>query len=369
MAPRRSPGRRRRRRLVAAALLLTTTTTSAYDPGLESGDAARARMFDRPACRAAIAEAWERVDWQSTSPVWFAQEVVDVNLNGHPLHIVRNQKVASTYIWENPPHEVLGVTPQTLFGEVNKTKSYYANPPSYPASDIVVTFARNPREHLLSGYAEIVLRNDSRQGNFWKMTCDSEANKYAKFKQFLLELERGLHLGSQTFHVWPQALLVDAVAPRRVVAKNAGSEYFDLQNNVASVLNSTLADDAHPGDDVPIKRYDYIGDLSTLEDVFDNVRRDALVQPHQRQKKGNVPKKRHSHNNIAGCNLDHMPIGEMNYADQETTRRFCDMFEVDYVCFFHPLPRPCVNLYPNYAQGTGKRSSPSARDASVGVSS
>mmetsp|Transcript_22706 Transcript_22706/g.73023 ORF Transcript_22706/g.73023 Transcript_22706/m.73023 type:complete len:361 (-) Transcript_22706:28-1110(-) len=291
-----------------------------------------ARQYDGADCRRALREA-NLTRWQlsTTSPKkqkqrpvgWDVQEVMEVRVNGVDVLFVRDQKVASAYLWESPIHEVLGVDASRVTRYAKKVVPFA----SVRTDAVVVAFVREPWAHLLSGYMEVLgrARHLTAYGAetygpaevLERRACDDEEGRYGLFKQFLRDLDDGRDLSIDAFHVWPQALLIDAIAPS---PQRRG------------------------------RRFDFIGQMDTMEDTFTDLRV-AVGLPANRTVLTR-PRHRHSHRNQKDyCHVDRLPVGDAPYADDDTTQRFCRLFDVDYLCFPFPAPLVCTDLWASSSGG------------------
>lgn len=323
--------------MVSVATVVYLGAVRGYEDVEASKAATIARLFDHLACREAISAANFSHWRQTTVPQWLAQEIMSsTGPNGRRMHIVRDQKVASATIFGNPINLVLGL-PEAALSDTKMTgvkkipskhfvppgdprvgRASYLSPIQYENSDLVVTFVRTPWQHLLSGYVETEERTHRWRTQFahvatWRIPCTRDSLKYTKFKTFLKDVEDGVGLSPEAFHTWPQALLINAVAPR-----------------------------SHSG-----KRFDLIGRLQDIEETFADIRQ-ALGA--ERERALNFTAIPHSHDSNAGCAINSLPIGNHPFADPEATRRFCELYEVDYVCFDFPIPVACLDRDPDYAQ-------------------
>ena len=285
-------------------LVVVVLKVAAYRPTPTESAAERvARLYDRPECQSAILRAKRSRDWSKLS----RKEAIPVRsatVNKYRIHFVRDYKVASLWYWENSIASVLRTNATAISDDVKRAVPF-ATPTN--ETGLYITFVRDPWTHLLAGYNEILHHAaHGGKGDFWRVSCDDEMGKVQRFKTFLEDLDKGTYLGQLTYHMFPMSLLISVVAP-----KNG-------------------------------KRFDFIGDLTTLDRAVDDLRSAVGLEEETQSPKD----KMHSHDNDEGCNMNHFPT------DPEIASRLCDLIEVDYVCFpDYAIPKVCLRLNPNYARG------------------
>lgn len=143
---------------------------------------------------------------------WRGQSML-FSINNVTSMWVRNPKAGSEGIWQGL-EKLLQHRPQTLVGDDD-----YGHP------NFTWAVVRDPASHTVAGYQEVMLRfapsttkrgrpkrnhngNNSALKALFAMPCDTQAgatDRYATFLEFLLN---GTELGSESFHAWPQVMLI-----------------------------------------------------------------------------------------------------------------------------------------------------------------
>ena len=269
---------------------------------------------------------------------------------------VRNQKAASTFLWQVVVKLFRATSGRDLNNgqqlehahRIGLLKSKHRNPVGHPAdaTTLVHTSVRDPIATAVDAYLEITRRSPdgvpwisaqaeadyerhaqlasaqalrregtgtARSGNAsqyaayedafnlkWRgMQCDGPRDALQKFLSYLDALEARSPMGSQGFHVFPQALKIDFVL--RAPAYNAIAKVEDLKGGMERIA-------AAAGVPTP-----YL--------------------PHS------TGTERHTTANMPCANFDLMTSDEPLAKD--VLRRLCKIYAADYTCFGYELPEAC----------------------------
>eukprot|EP00617_Octactis_speculum_P021706 CAMPEP_0185759394 /NCGR_PEP_ID=MMETSP1174-20130828/18142_1 /TAXON_ID=35687 /ORGANISM="Dictyocha speculum, Strain CCMP1381" /LENGTH=196 /DNA_ID=CAMNT_0028439717 /DNA_START=583 /DNA_END=1174 /DNA_ORIENTATION=+ len=166
---------------------------------------------------------------------------------------------------------------------------------------------RDPWTRAVSAYMEIIFRLTTRGMPKPLKGLIDEKDATKRFTMFLDAMQGGRPIGKEGFHAWPEALLIDVIADR--------------------------------GDGT---RFDAIVRIENITEELPEVLHFAGAE---KVSLGSSKNDHHSHSNSSFVN-------EIRATDETLMRIFCELYEVDYVCFpSYAPPAICLDLNPTYAQG------------------
>ena len=326
-----------------------------------SPEAATAALYEGAACRKAITKA-NRTAWERLSCCWVSR-AKEMELSHSPGEshatsrwkkslYVRNQKAASTFLGQVVGKLFKAIGSRDLNNgqklehahRIGLLKSRHRNPVGHPAeaTTLVHTAVRDPIATAMDAYLEVTrrspdgvpwisaqaeadyerhaqlasaqaLRSAGGAGNAsqyaayedafnlkWRgMHCSGPRDALQKFLGYLDALEARSPMGSQGFHVFPQALKIDFVL--RAPAYNAIAKVEDLKAGMERIA-------AAAGVPTP-------------------------SLPHS------TGKERHTNAGMACAKFDLMTSDEP--LAKEVLRRLCKIYAADYTCFGYELPEAC----------------------------
>ena len=292
-----------------------------------------AASFENSKCRAALANEFSMANWigitrprhsrgladHQEAPI--VMDGRDIVYPGRDLLYIRNQKVASEYIvrelanglfvgYSLPASSLLSETivpfeaERVSRGEVFPEQQGEARP-------VVWTVVRDPVETVVDAYLEISFRAFDRNANSsakadetpgtWRdMPCASRSQAERRMHAFLDAVAAREPMGTEAFHIYPQALKINAVTP--------------------------LAEG--------VPRFDAIIPLEQLTPGLEWVANRAGTTAHIAP-----PGTQEAHSDQSDV------CGDVNVSTgSELARRISQMYEVDYTCLFPQYTRaPTVN--------------------------
>ena len=273
-----------------------------------------AAVFDSERCRQSIRRSRPIDHWlkavnsdvrsnraQSHGVVSMSTNTPHVHAN-HMLYVV-NEKAASLMLYTKID-VLLGATSAVRL----RTSLTSLNSNLLLDNSFAMTFVRDPWARLLSGYSEVTINREPGQAGAYRSIPCQPAHVTERFLEFLKELNAASRLGPEIQHVFPQARLINVIAPR---STPTGGLYY----------------------------YDAIGRVETLRTGLDEIRL-RLSQHALNDELWNRtnfdPHIRHSHDSnpcIRGLDLSNASVAGL----------FCSMYAVDYACFNYSLPAACIN--------------------------
>ena len=223
-----------------------------------------ARAFDSAVCRSML--DGHRPLLQRSSPLrTHHNSNVRLTVNGTVSIWVRNLKAGSTTIYRS----VKGLMGPSL--SLYQVMEYPYRPRRvFPDDTFVWTAVREPMARSLSAYAEVMRRYThfaklrlsgefaprrvynwsagrfnpkvyvGRNVALWnlsRMSCQSPADATRRYARFLENIMNGVDMGDQVTHAWPQAHVIDLVAPReRFIWFDAIAELERLDADMREIL-------------------------------------------------------------------------------------------------------------------------------------
>jgi len=296
-----------------------------------------ASLFEHPRCRTAIEETGLE-NWIRTArppPKEPSRRFIAGLANGQqllrsqpgdkskPVLYVRNQKVASVLIYDafscffglkkeplalvipylepfaNASSRLDQLTPPEAGGGTPMSASEPED------SFFTFSFVGDPLKVAFAAYLE-VNRRAQRGLEFAGITCTNSEDATRRYIAFLDAALQGEQLGDQSFHIYPQALKINALLPRAR---------------------------GH-------RRFDFLGRLEFFEE--DMFKAQDAASGTAGAKSSPFPGKAFRTSAHHTTSTD--PCHNANLNDPRVAERFCRLYAVDYLCFGYPVPQMCSGV-------------------------
>jgi len=278
------------------AIFLLISTSSSAPVGKEL-----AASYDSPKCRALIEVTAERMNFTSFCSTWVQQEVYGLKLNGISSYWVRNNKAGSEMLQRGVP--IMIQPPLGAWTSKNFFK-YGDDREKVDPSVYVWAMVRQPWERTVSGYQQIIYQIYGHRPREPKTNVTDAIKAHLDpteaFLAFLEAVRDGMSVGRDGFHVFPQAMLIDTIAPRGGEKKRFDSitKLESASEDLPEILTTLGATDF---------------DIAT-------------------------PLSNHHHS------WEGLANRKINETDPRIARIFCKLYEVDFVCFNYKPPPQCAPI-------------------------
>ena len=337
-----------------AAPVIHDEPASEEDAVAASRMRALAALYDTPQCQRAIAWTWDQFPLQQMAREWVLTQqtithaapsganwmyvrvqksgsdmlmkglgaIIGAAGDGRPHHRTRRRRRApSSSPGEVPPRgrALQGANYTTSQGRrlpfchpgpCRESRQTGSNAPLF-----AWTVVRDPWPRALSAYAEVTRRcraaDAATFANLSAFSCSAAPSASRRYAAFVERLRRGAVDCRDSFHAWPNALLMDALAPR-------------------------AADDP--------RRFDAVARLERLETELPALLRlagHAAAELDLGRMHGVLAAHHHSHA-ADPC------VANVSPSDREALRWFCALYVADYVCLNYTAPRACEGLAPGF---------------------